>query len=168
MVTVPSPTRNTVPVAIVISDFDGVMTDNRVHVSEDGRESVVCNRADGLGCDILRAKGIALVIVSTEENPVVTARGRKLKVGVLQAVRDKRAAVEGLLANSGLDRASAMYIGNDVNDLTVLQWVGWPVAPADAHADVLSVARLVTRAAGGGGVIREVADWIAPRKGVAP
>ena len=146
-------------VDLIVLDFDGVLTDNSVYVFEDGREAVRCTRADGMGCDLLRAEGIELLILSTEENPVVTARARKIKVAVHQGIRDKGAALSALLDEKKIDPARVLYVGNDVNDLGALALVGWPVAPADAHPDVLAIARQVTATRGGEGVVREIADW---------
>jgi len=143
---------------LLVTDFDGVLTDNRVLVAEDGRESVVCNRADGLACDLLRAAGLPLLILSTETNPVVGARAAKLRVEVVQACEDKGTALRSLMRERGLDPARVMYVGNDVNDLGALEAVGWPVVPADAHPDVRPSARLVTAAGGGEGVLRELAS----------
>jgi 3-deoxy-D-manno-octulosonate 8-phosphate phosphatase (KDO 8-P phosphatase) len=144
---------------LLVTDFDGVLTDNRVMVSDDGHESVVCNRADGIGSDLLRAAGLPLLILSTETNPVVTLRGSKLGIEVVQACADKGTALRQLVADRGLDPARVMYVGNDVNDQGALALAGWPVVPADAHPDVLGDARLVTAAAGGEGVLRELA-WL--------
>jgi YrbI family 3-deoxy-D-manno-octulosonate 8-phosphate phosphatase len=146
-------------VDLIVFDFDGVMTDNHVYLFEDGREAVRCTRADGMGCDLLRAASMEMIILSTEENPVVTARARKIKVPVHQGVKDKAAALSALLAERGIDPARVLYVGNDLNDMGALELVGWPVAPADAHPDVLAVARKVTEARGGDGVVREIADW---------
>ena len=145
---------------LLVTDFDGVLTDNRVFVSDDGHESVVCTRADGIGCDLLRAAGLPLLILSTETNRVVSVRGEKLGVEVVQGCADKGTAMLDLLSERGLDPARVMYVGNDVNDLGALRAVGWPVVPADAHPDVVGDARLVTDAAGGQGVLRELASTL--------
>jgi len=145
---------------LVATDFDGVMTDNRVFVLEDGREGVMCNRADGLACDLLRAAGVQIVILSTEHNPVVDVRARKLRVTVNSGVTDKRDALLELMAHHGLDPAQVMFVGNDVNDLDAMRVVGWSAAPADAHPSVLAAARVVTTARGGAGVLRALADLI--------
>jgi 3-deoxy-D-manno-octulosonate 8-phosphate phosphatase (KDO 8-P phosphatase) len=150
-------------VELIVTDFDGVMTDNRVYVFDDGREAVACNRADGLGCELLRAAGIEILILSTETNPVVAARARKIGVAVEQGVRDKGAALSALIAARGLDPARVMYVGNDVNDLAAMKLIGWPAAPADAHESVRALARIVTRARGGEGVVREIADRLEAR-----
>jgi len=145
---------------LLVTDFDGVLTDNRVLVSDDGHESVVCTRADGIGCDLLKAAGLRLLILSTETNRVVAVRGAKLGVEVVQGCADKGTAVRDLLRDRGLDPARVMYVGNDVNDLGALRAVGWPVVPADAHPDVFGDARLVPAAAGGEGVLRELASTL--------
>jgi YrbI family 3-deoxy-D-manno-octulosonate 8-phosphate phosphatase len=145
---------------LLVTDFDGVLTDNRVTVSDDGHESVVCNRADGIGSDLLRAAGLPLLILSTETNPVVGVRGAKLGIEVVQACADKGTALRELVDERGLDPARVMYVGNDVNDLGALQVAGWPVVPADAHPDVVGHARFVTAARGGEGVLRELASLL--------
>jgi YrbI family 3-deoxy-D-manno-octulosonate 8-phosphate phosphatase len=147
-------------IRLVATDFDGVMTDNRVFVFEDGREGVVCNRADGLACDLFRAAGVDVTIVSTERNPVVEARARKLGVPATVGLTDKRTALLHLMERRGLDEAAVMFVGNDVNDVDAMGAVGWPAAPADAHPSALAVARIVTRARGGEGVLRELADLV--------
>jgi YrbI family 3-deoxy-D-manno-octulosonate 8-phosphate phosphatase len=147
-------------IRFVATDFDGVLTDNRVLVLEDGREGVVCNRADGLACELFRAAGVEVAILSTERNAVVAARARKLRVAVTSGLTDKRAALIDLMGERALDPAQVMFIGNDVNDLDAMRVVGWPTAPADAHPSVLAAARVVTVARGGGGVLRELADLI--------
>jgi YrbI family 3-deoxy-D-manno-octulosonate 8-phosphate phosphatase len=145
---------------LLVTDFDGVLTDNRVVVSDDGHESVVCNRADGLGCELLRAAGLPMLILSTEVNPVVAVRGAKLRIEVVQGCADKAEALRELARDRGVDLARVMYVGNDVNDLGALDAAGWPVVPADAHADVVGHARHVTSARGGGGVLRELATTL--------
>jgi YrbI family 3-deoxy-D-manno-octulosonate 8-phosphate phosphatase len=148
-------------IRLVVSDFDGVLTDNRVLVFEDGREAVYCSRADGLGIGLLRASGIEVVILSTETNPVVKARAVKLGVDAIQSCADKGAAMRSLLSERHLCHDQVLYIGNDVNDLPAFAEVGITVAPADAHPLLRRMATFVSTASGGGGVLREVADLLA-------
>lgn len=145
-------------------DFDGVMTDNTVYVFEDGREAVRCSRFEGYGLRRLIAAGAEPVIVSTEENGVVTARARKLKIACVQNVADKIAAMGELLAARGLDWDAAAFIGNDVNDLGVLERVGLAAVVADAHEDVCRAGFFRTRRRGGEGAVRELCDAIAAAK----
>lgn len=147
-------------VDLLVFDFDGVLTDNRVYVFDDGREAVSCNRSDGLGFDMFRLHGVAALILSTETNPVVSRRAEKLKVPVLQGSSDKAASLQSYCAEQGVDPARTLFVGNDVNDLPALRLVGWPVAVADAHAQVLKAARIVLRCRGGDGAAREIAERV--------
>jgi len=124
----------------VVTDFDGVHTDDAALVDADGHEFVRVSRADGLGVAALRAAGHPLLILSKERNLAVTARAAKLGVEVLQGVDDKATALRQWLADRGLDPARVAYLGNDVNDLGCLGIVGWPVAVANAHGTVTGAA----------------------------
>ena len=146
-------------VRLIVFDFDGVFTDNAVWVFEDGRELVRCWRADGLGLAELRKLGIDLLILSTERNPVVSARAQKLQTECVQDCANKLATLQEILQRRALSPAAVAYLGNDINDAACLQYAGIPVVVADAHEDVLPLARFRTRRAGGQGAVREVADW---------
>jgi N-acylneuraminate cytidylyltransferase len=148
------------PIRLIVLDFDGVLTDNRVWVGEDGEEWVACNRSDGLGLDAVRRLGIGLFVISTEANPVVGARCRKLGLEYAQGVPDKAACLEGLVAQRGLDMAQVVYVGNDINDLPCMRLVGCAVAVADAHSDVLAEADVVLTRAGGHAAVRELCDRV--------
>ncbi|QOS59606.1 acylneuraminate cytidylyltransferase [Thermobifida fusca] len=150
----------------VVTDFDGVHTDDRVYVDQDGRETVVVNRGDGMGVSLLLKAGIRVCILSTEVNSVVRARARKLGVPVMHGLSDKRTALLQWMADEGLDPARVAYVGNDVNDLGCLAEVGWPIAVPDSHPDVLAAARLVLTRPGGSGAVREICERVlAARKG---
>lgn len=141
-------------------DFDGVFTDNVVYVDQDGRETVGCWRSDGLGISRLKSAGVAVVIVSTETNPVVSARAAKLKVRCVQAVEDKGAAAIALCDEYGVSPSRAMFVGNDINDIPAFQVVGAAVAVADAHPDIEPYIGFRTRARGGRGAVREICDLL--------
>lgn len=145
-------------IKLLVSDFDGVMTDNRVLVDENGKESVFVNRSDGLAVGILRKRGIKTIVLSTETNGVVSARARKSNIECLQSVCDKAAALKEYCVNNGFDLENVAYIGNDINDLEVMKLVGTKIVPADAYEEVKSIADIITKAKGGCGVIREVVD----------
>ncbi len=148
-------------VGLLVMDFDGVMTDNSVYVFEDGREAVRCSRFEGFGLRRLKQTGINSLIVSTEINPVVTARARKLQVEVAQGIDDKTTYLEEALANSGLNWRDICFIGNDINDLGALERCGLPVVVADAHESVLKSDFFITRRPGGHGAVRELCDALA-------
>lgn len=145
-------------IRLVAFDFDGVFTDNMVYVFEDGREAVRCTRSDGLGLSKLKGLGVAAVIISTETNPVVGARSRKLAIQCVQSCADKRAALDGLVADLGISLAQVAFVGNDINDLPCLTSVGLPIVVRDAHPDVVPHARYQTHTPGGRGAVREVCD----------
>ncbi|MER5290843.1 N-acylneuraminate cytidylyltransferase [Streptomyces pharetrae] len=144
----------------VVLDFDGTQTDDRVLIDSDGREFVSVHRGDGLGIAALRKAGLKLLILSTEQNPVVAARARKLKLPVLHGIDRKDLALKQWCEEQGIAPERVLYVGNDVNDLGCFALVGWPVAVASAHDVVRGAARAVTTLPGGDGAIREIAGWI--------
>ena len=143
---------------LIVYDFDGVMTDNRVIIFQDGTEAVIVNRADGLGVDYFRGLGIPQLILSTETNPVVNARAAKLRIEVINSCKDKKLALEDYCIQHGYNLSRVVYIGNDLNDLEVMKIVGFPIAPTDAHPKIKRLSKLVTKAKGGEGVVKEVSD----------
>ncbi|MEU3533519.1 N-acylneuraminate cytidylyltransferase [Streptomyces murinus] len=144
----------------VVLDFDGTQTDDRVLIDSEGRELVSVHRGDGLGIAALRRSGLRMLILSTEQNPVVAARARKLKLPVLHGIDRKDLALKQWCEEQGIAPERVLYVGNDVNDLPCFTLVGWPVAVASAHDVVRGAARAVTTLPGGDGAIREIASWI--------
>lgn len=145
-------------IRMVVFDFDGVFTDNMVYVFEGGREAVRCTRADGLGLSKLTSLGISTAIISTETNPVVGMRSRKLGIHCVQACTDKRAALDTLALENDLSLQEIAFVGNDINDIPCLSVVGLPIVVSDAHPDVVPYAGYQTRRAGGQGAVRELCD----------
>ena len=147
---------------LLVLDFDGVVTDNRVWVSEDGHEMVAAFRSDSLIIGKLRQAGMEVVILSSEINPVVAARARKMKVEAIHGIglEDKRAVLENLLIERKIDPSQVIFVGNDINDLPCFEAVGWGVAVADAQPEVLRAADFVTARSGGHGAVREICDLI--------
>ena len=150
-------------VAALILDFDGVFTDDKVYVFQEGREAVRCDRTDGMGIGLLKNAGLPIWVLSSEPNPVVQARTDKLDIPCLQGLKDKGQALQQLLQEQGIEPAQAVYVGNDVNDLPCMALVGCAVAVADAHPAVLSQADLVLEHNGGDGAIREICEIILER-----
>lgn len=147
-------------VALVVFDFDGVMTDNRVLVDQDGKESVFCDRGDGMGVDRLLAAGVPALILSKERNPVVEARAAKLKLPVAQSVDRKSDFLSMWCREKGIDPEHVVYVGNDLNDLECFDLVGCSVAVADAVPEVLERADLVLSRPGGRGAVREICEAV--------
>ncbi|SDJ76965.1 3-deoxy-D-manno-octulosonate 8-phosphate phosphatase, YrbI family [Nonomuraea maritima] len=149
-----------IDVDAVVTDFDGVHTDDRAYVDSDGREMVQVSRSDGMGVSLLRRAGVRVLVLSTEQNPVVAARARKLGVPVLQGLADKRTVLREWLASEGLDPARVAYVGNDVNDLGAMAEVGWPIATPEAHPKARAAARVVLTRPGGSGAVRELCERV--------
>lgn len=144
----------------VVFDFDGVFTDNTVIISEDGKESVQCNRSDGIGLEMLRKLGIPMKIISSEKNPVVSVRAKKLKLDVVYAVEDKLIELEKFSLSANITLKEIAYLGNDVNDATCMKRVNFPIAVADAVEDIKIIAKLVLNKKGGDGAVRELCEII--------
>jgi N-acylneuraminate cytidylyltransferase len=152
---------------LVVFDFDGVMTDNRVSINSEGIEQVTCHRGDGLGIGMLRKAGIPAMVVSTEANKVVAVRCAKLSLECHHGVSDKGAFLADYLALRSIDPSSVIYVGNDVNDRECFELVGMAVIVADTHPDVVPMADLVLTNKGGYGAVREICDMIISRYGPA-
>jgi len=162
----PANQRRSLPenISLLVMDFDGVLTDNRVWVNDKGEESIAANRSDSLGLSILREKtGVECLVISKERNLVVEARCRKMQVPVMQAVDDKAAALKKVMIEKGLTSTEVIYMGNDTNDLPCFPMVGYTVAPADAHPEVARQADLVLTLNGGHGAVRELCDILLTR-----
>ena len=162
----PANQRRSLPekVSLLVMDFDGVLTDNRVWVNDKGEESIAANRSDSLGLSILKEKtGIESLVISKERNLVVEARCRKMQVPVMQAVDDKAAALKKVMVEKGLTSVEVIYMGNDTNDLPCFPIVGYTVVPADAHPQVARQADLVLTLNGGHGAVRELCDILLSR-----
>lgn len=148
---------------LVVFDFDGVMTDNTVYITEEGHESVRCSRADGLGIAALREHGVPMLVLSTEQNRVVGARCSKLGIECMQGVDDKAAALAAVLRERQISAEHVAYLGNDVNDLGCLELVGLAVVVGDADARARDVACHITCRHGGHGAVREFCDLLLSR-----
>ncbi len=144
-------------IKLIVYDFDGVMTDNHVFVDENGKETVMVNRGDGWGVNMIRDMGIRQVIISTEVNPVVARRAAKLKLDVIHGVDDKRITLIKYCEQEGIDLQDVMYIGNDLNDYEAMNVAGVKGVPADAEPEVKRIADWVSKKNGGDGVVRDLA-----------
>jgi YrbI family 3-deoxy-D-manno-octulosonate 8-phosphate phosphatase len=145
---------------VVVFDFDGVLTDNRVIVDQDGKESVCCSRSDGLAFDGFRKLRIPTFILSTETNPVVVARARKLQIPVLDSASDKVKSLLNLCEQNGFQLKNILYVGNDINDYMVMQECGFSACPSDAHQSIKQISTIVLESCGGHGVAREILEKV--------
>ncbi len=147
---------------LLLSDFDGVITDNRVWVDEHGTEFVAAYRSDSMRLKELRSHGIEVVILSSEPNRVVEARAKKMGVEAIHGigVHDKGRVMQEVLEQKNIPAANVIYVGNDLNDLPCFAIAGWSVAVADAYPEVIRAADYVLSRTGGHGALRELIDLI--------
>jgi YrbI family 3-deoxy-D-manno-octulosonate 8-phosphate phosphatase len=151
---------------LLVLDFDGVLTDNRVWVNQDGVEAVAVHRGDGWGIARLKEMGVEVIVLSTEKNPVVAVRCRKLGISYIQDCNDKAATLSDFAHQQNLSPSQIAYVGNDVNDLRVMRWVGLPIAVADAEPEIMAIAKYVIGRKGGQGAIRELARLFLQTRGL--
>jgi len=147
-------------IQLIVYDFDGVMTDNHVYVDQDGREMVRVNRADGLGISGIKKIGIQQIIISTEKNPVVSTRAKKLGIPCLQGIDNKKKALIDYCKKNDIDLRNVAYLGNDINDMEVMEIAGSTFCPADAHENIKGISDIILSKNGGNGVIRELLDFL--------
>jgi N-acylneuraminate cytidylyltransferase len=152
-------------VDLVVFDFDGVLTDNRVWVDENGREMVAAYRSDSMGTTYLRQKGVKMVVLSAEVNPVVAARCKKMKIPVVQGILDKAGALPGILTEMGVEAEHAIYLGNDTNDIPCFPQVACALVVADAQPEAKRAADIILSRNGGHGAVRELLDLLMQRAG---
>lgn len=149
-------------IKLIVTDFDGVLTDGRVWVNENGQETVAANRSDSMRIRQMRELGMDVIILSSEVNPVVSMRAKKMKVEALHGMglNEKGEVLKKYLAEKNIDPSQVVYLGNDFNDLPCFEIAGWSVAVADAYPDVLRMADHVLKTNGGFGALRELCDLI--------
>lgn len=152
--------RSGLDIDALVTDFDGVHTNDTAIISADGSEHVQVSRSDGMGISQLRKYEIPVLVLSTETNPIVSARAKKLGVDVLQGINNKAEALTAWMSANRLDPARVAYVGNDINDLPAMDLVGWPIVVADARDEACGHARVVLSKNGGQGAVREVCDLI--------
>ena len=150
--------KNMNSIKLLVYDFDGVMTDNKVFVDQHGNEMVQVNRADGLGISEIRKLGIQQIILSTETNTVVSARAKKLNLFCLQGVENKEQALTEYCNEHQISLSHVAYVGNDINDIDVMELVGTTFCPADAHVSIKEISQFILSSKGGEGIVRETFD----------
>jgi 3-deoxy-D-manno-octulosonate 8-phosphate phosphatase (KDO 8-P phosphatase) len=145
---------------IIVFDFDGVLTNNKVFFDENGKESVMCDRSDGLAFDVLRKLKMPAVILSSEKNLVVEARAKKLKIPSIQGAVDKVDALKSIAISGPYILSKILYIGNDLNDFEAMNLCGYSACPSDSHNRIKTVADIVLDSKGGEGVVRELLEVV--------
>jgi len=160
----PGRTRRPMPetIKLLVLDFDGVISNNIVWTDQDGREMTTASRSDSVLIKPLREKGVETIIFSSETNPVVTARAKKMGIEAVQGLglQAKGPALKRLLEERSIEPANVIYVGNDVNDLPCFEVAGWSVAVSDAYPEVIRAADFVLNKPGGNGALREICEII--------
>ncbi len=151
-------------IRFAVFDFDGVFTNNQVIVSENGKESVICCRSDGLGLRRLEEAGVQTLILSAEPTSTVAHRARKLRIECQYGVKDKLGVLRKEAKRRGIPLAATAFVGNDINDAECLRVVGLPVVVADAWPEVVPLAKWMLKRRGGEGAVREFCDEVWKRK----
>ena len=153
-------------VKVLILDVDGVLTDGRIIISDDGQETKCFDVRDGHGLKMIQRAGIEVVFLTGRKSQVVAHRARELGVDrVYQGALDKLAVFQEILAQGGLVAEQTAYMGDDIVDLPVLRRAGFSVAVRDSHVEVLQTVDLVTQNPGGRGAVREVCELILKAQG---
>ncbi|MDH5652086.1 MAG: HAD hydrolase family protein [Gammaproteobacteria bacterium] len=144
----------------IVFDFDGVLTNNFVHIDQEGGEWVSCNRSDGLAFDLLRKLHVPTYILSTEKNKVVSARAKKLGIPAIQGIANKVDALTQLAIEKNYSISRMLYTGNDINDYRVMSMCGYTACPSDSHQKILQIANFKLKCKGGEGVARELVESV--------
>ncbi len=149
----------------IFCDVDGVLSDGKITYDSEGRELKSFNVKDGQIIKHLKAAKIIVGLISGRESKAVTQRAADLKLDFChQGILDKHGALEKLIKHYKLKSVEVAFIGDDINDLSVLRKVGLSVCPADTFDYIKKEVDLVTFAKGGKGVLREVADLVLDAK----
>jgi len=148
-------------IRLVAFDVDGVFTDGRFYLSEDGVESKAFHTQDGYGIRQLLDEGIDVAVISGRRSGAVQKRMAELGVShVLLGCRDKVAALDEITVELGISVAECAYVGDDIPDLPLLNHVGVSIAVANAVPELHEQCDLSTSASGGAGAVREVCELI--------
>lgn len=145
---------------LIVYDFDGVMTDNKVFIDRFGNETVKINRSDGLAVSKIKEMGIEQMILSSEKNNIVRERAKKLGLMCLHGEKDKKKTLKDYLTINNIDKRKVVFVGNDINDTEVMNYAGFSIAPSDAHRQIKKIANIITKSTGGNGVVRELLDML--------
>ncbi len=145
-------------IKLIVLDFDGVLTDNKVLLNEHGEEFVSCSRGDGIAFDALKKLEIETIILSTEKNKVVSSRAKKIQIKAIQGVSNKKDKLQGLIKDNQLNKDEVMFVGNDINDINAMSLCGLTFCPSDSHELVRRTAKITLKTKGGDGIMREILE----------
>ena len=149
-------------IELVVSDFDGIFTDGKLEVFSDGRTSKKIDYKDIMGIAIIVKKGIKFAVISGEKSAAIDIIKEKFSmVDTFQNERNKIKVLKDLLEKYNINKENVIYLGDDINDIECLNYVGYPVTVSDAHQKVKEVEDIyITKKSGGNGAFREIVDSI--------
>ncbi|MBM31886.1 MAG: 3-deoxy-D-manno-octulosonate 8-phosphate phosphatase [Chloroflexi bacterium] len=151
-------------IKFIVFDFDGVFTDNSVYITQDGKEMVKCSRYDGIGLKNLETQGIDKIVISSEKNPLVKNRCKKMNIECYDSVENKFSLLLKIIERKNLQITQVAFMGNDINDLECLSKVGLPIVVKNCHPKLIKIAKYITETDGGNGAVREVCDHLTNQK----
>lgn len=148
-------------IKLVLTDVDGVLTDGGMYYSEKGEILKKFNTRDGMAVELLRNVGIEVIFITREKSKIVLARAKKLKLkGVFIGIKNKESLIPEICKKYKIEKHNLAYIGDDVNDLLIMQQVGFSASPKNGISAVKKHSDYICKTIGGDGVLREIADLI--------
>ena len=139
-------------------DFDGVLTDNKVYIDQNGNESVRCSRADGLAFKALKKINKPTFIISSEANHVVKKRAKKLGVRAITGTFKKLDKIEKIAKENKFKLNKIFFVGNDINDYSIIRSCQYSACPSDSHKIIKKLSKYNMASRGGDGIIREILE----------
>lgn len=153
-------------IKLLAMDVDGVLTDGRIILGNDGEELKSFNVHDGMGITLAHAAGLHTAIITGRESEIVNRRGAELKItDIHQKVSNKELCIENLLTKYNLQIEEVAFIGDDLNDVPLFLRVGLAISVADAMPEAKQYAHFTTKAKGGSGAVRELITYILKEQG---
>ncbi len=153
-------------IKLLVCDVDGVFSDGRIYLGNDGEELKAFHTKDGFGIKALAASGVSIAIITGRDSVIVANRMKALNVAhIIQGQEDKLPALKALTDKLDLSPSEVAYIGDDIPDLACIKSVSLGIAVGDAHPFVIQSADYITFTRGGFGAVREVCDLIMQSKG---
>jgi len=147
-------------IKLIVLDFDGVLTDDKVTLNELNQESVTMHRGDGLAISYLKNKGYKVIVLSSEKSNLAKMRCKKLEIDCYNNIKSKIDFLKNYIMKNEFKSSETLYVGNDLNDLECMKFVGVPVSVANSNAKVLRNSKLILNTKGGEGAIRELSNFL--------
>ena len=153
-------------IRMVVMDVDGTMTDGRIYIGPEGEAIKECSVKEGMGITMLHKAGVKTAIITGRKSEIVEHRAAELKIdSVWQGIKDKREAWQKIKEETGLTNREIAYVGDDLNDLSLLIQAGLACCAGDAQPEVKKISHVISGRDGGNGVVRDIAELILKTQG---